>query len=112
MVARIARVSVLTPDDNPSSTTEDFSVSSSRDEKINAIGMACGVVPTMWELVGIINVSFVLLNQLSVVHHQANKRGCGGSGGSEGSGGSGMSSLALASLGRALFTMPNNFSNE
>jgi len=75
------RVSVLITDENPLSTTEDLSVSSRRDEKINAKGIAGTVGPSVWRLAGIINVQYVRFNQLSLVSHQAGRRGNDGFGG-------------------------------
>jgi hypothetical protein len=42
--------------EHPLSLTDALSVSISRDEKINAKGMACRVGAAVWRLVGIINV--------------------------------------------------------
>ena len=55
-MARIVRFSIQIADVNPLSAPDAFSVSSNRDEKINAKGMACRVGLTGWRLVGIISV--------------------------------------------------------
>jgi len=53
-VARNERISAQIADENSFSLTDDFSVSSSRDEKISANGMVCRAEPTVWSLVGVI----------------------------------------------------------
>ncbi len=44
----MVRVSVMVANTNLSSEADDFSVSSSRDEKINAKGIALRVGPAVW----------------------------------------------------------------
>ena len=105
-------VSVFVTSENPLLLADALSVSSSRDKKNNAKGMACGVGPAVWRLIGIISVEFGLSNGSGVVNYQAGNSGSGGSGSSGGNGGSGMSSPTLAALDRTFFTMPSNFPNE
>jgi len=53
MFVNAVLASVVTP---VLSAPDAFSVSSSRDKKNNAKGMACRVGPAVWRLIGIISV--------------------------------------------------------
>ena len=68
MVVRSVRRSILKNNECPSSVTDDFSVSNSRDVKISAKGGACLVEAVVEVVVWFISESFVLVDQKNWRH--------------------------------------------